>query len=125
VNHLWTQYQAAAKQVAAANVAVFSAHQTISLTKGHATTAQLNALAKAQADLDTASTNKAGISQAYYAAKSQANNTPVLITPALQATSDRATRLVIFLFGGLVAGLLIGTALATVRARRRAARMLG
>jgi uncharacterized protein involved in exopolysaccharide biosynthesis len=77
-------------------------------------------LTKAQTALDTASTNKQGIQSAYFTAKSQETNTPQIVAPALVAASDRKTKTAILLFGGLVAGLLVGAALATLWARRKA-----
>jgi uncharacterized protein involved in exopolysaccharide biosynthesis len=124
VKTLWSEYQAAAAQVSAAQTANLLAHQVISQSKGHPTAAQLAALTKAQTALDTASTNKQGIQSAYFTAKSQETNTPQVITPALQAASDRATKLEILLVGGLAVGLLVGATLATIRARRKA-RVLG
>jgi uncharacterized protein involved in exopolysaccharide biosynthesis len=120
VKSLWSQYQAAAAQVSTAQTANLIAHEAISQAKGHPTSAQLTALTKAQTALDTASTNKQGIQSAYFTAKSQETNTPQIVAPALVATSDRKTKTAILLFGGLVAGLLVGAALATLWARRKA-----
>jgi uncharacterized protein involved in exopolysaccharide biosynthesis len=122
VNKLWGEYQAAAAQVSAAQTATMSARQAIGLMKGHPTSAQLKALTKAQADVDTSSTNREAIQQAYFAAKSQETNAPQIVTPAVLASSDKKTKLAIALFGALVGGLLIGGALATLWARRRATR---
>jgi uncharacterized protein involved in exopolysaccharide biosynthesis len=127
VNKLWGEYQTAAGQVSAAQTAVMTARQAIAqanAAKTHPTSAELKALTKAQADVDTFSTSRESIQQAYFAAKSQETNTPEVVAPAVVTTSDKKTKLAIALFGGLVAGLLIGGALATMWARRKA-RALG
>jgi capsular polysaccharide biosynthesis protein len=127
VKQLWSQLKAAASQVAAAKIQVLVTHTAIERAQakgGLPTTKELNAYAAAQAAQDTATTNEQELHQSYSAARSQQSNVPQVIAPALGATSDKLTKLAILLVGGLVAGLILGTALAMMRARRKASRLL-
>ncbi len=91
----------------------------------HSKSARLNnALVAAQAQVDATSANLDAVRTAYADSLQAETSTSraQLLSPAVQATSDRVKKLEISLFVGLAAGLLLGIVLATLRARRVASR---
>ncbi len=90
----------------------------------HPSAAQINALVRARAAVDAANASAQALRSTYAQSLAGQSATQLvqLLSAASGATSDRLPRLEIFLFVALVAGLIVGTALATLRARRWAAR---
>lgn len=84
------------------------------------------ALDAATAAADSATLRRDSVRSLYQTSVQGQSTTSLVqvLAPAAQATSDRGPRLQLFLLLGLVAGLLLGLAFATLRASRAAARAL-
>lgn len=122
---LYGEVKKASSALAKANTAALEAGAALTRAKDHPTAAELKAYSDTHATVDALSTSIQALRNAYVSAlSSQAStDTAQLVAPATQTSSDRLTKLEILLGGGLVVGLLIGTALAVLRSRRRARRI--
>ncbi len=91
----------------------------------HPSSALRAAEVRSKTAADTAAARAQALKQAYTNALAGQSNTQTveILAPASSTRSDRTSKLEILLFAGLVAGLLVGTALATLRAGRVRRRM--
>jgi capsular polysaccharide biosynthesis protein len=78
-------------------------------------------LASARSELQTAELQRGSLQTAYRAASTNSSPAPrvQILRKAAVATSDKQSKLQIFLFAGLLIGAVMGAALATLRANRR------
>jgi capsular polysaccharide biosynthesis protein len=92
-------------------------HTAVEVAGSAPTAAATTDVAKVQSSFDAADLRVNALGQAYTASvQGQAATQLVqVISPATEATSDRGSVLLILAFGGIVIGLLVGGALATLR----------
>jgi capsular polysaccharide biosynthesis protein len=114
---LYRQYRTATVLRKIAKQELHSAQEAVSSTPSASEAATI---ARAQSNFDAANLKVDAVGRAYTASvQSQAATQLVqILSPATRASSDRASELTILLFIGLVAGLLVGGAIAVVRERR-------
>ncbi len=121
---IYEQFRAAAKDANAHRATERRVAKAIQSTKNPPSQLR-DALVQSKTAVDTAALRAQGLRQAYVAslASRASSQRPQLLAPASSASSDRRSKLEILMFAGLVAGLLVGTVLASMRdgrARRRA-----
>ncbi len=100
--------------------------QTAALSAKKVSPADSNALVDAATNLDLAGAKLAAVRQTYVQSLTgqSSTSTAELLSAAGAATSDRLSKLEILLFVGVIAGLVVGSALAILRERRKNARAL-
>lgn len=116
---IYNRFRDAAAQLAAAQMRLRSVNAHYDANPSHPESLRL-AVQRATTDVQTAELRASSFKAAYNLNQEQhasASGVQVLAT-ARTATSDRISRLQVFLFGGLVAGVLAGLALATIRENR-------
>jgi capsular polysaccharide biosynthesis protein len=114
---LYRQYRTATVLRKIAKQELHSAQEALSSTPSASEAA---AIARVQSNVDAANLKVDAVGRAYTASvQSQAATQLVqILSPATRASSDRASKLTILLFIGLIVGLLVGGAIAVVRERR-------
>jgi hypothetical protein len=114
---LLRRFRAAQLKVAQASLAVDAARRAL---RDSDTPARRRAVARADSALQTRRLQALVISNAYNQSQQGRSLTESVsvLTPATSAESDRNSRLQIYLFGAVLAGALVGAALATARENR-------
>jgi capsular polysaccharide biosynthesis protein len=122
---LYAQYQSIARQKASSDIALIQDHERLNNDPG-------NQALQAQVERDTADGNALGLrlnalNGAYVSAEAGQSSTDVLtpLSSATAASDNRSSKLQTLAGAGLLAGLVIGVALAMWRANRVAQRRFG
>lgn len=118
---LYARYESAARRVNSHRVTQKRLAEIIAASKTPSSELRA-ALVRSKTAADAAALRAQALRQAYVTSLASQSNTELvqLLAPATTAPSDRRAKLELALFAGLVAGLLVGAGLASLRTRRTA-----